>query len=83
MNNVNKVIVSPCSAGFAITKFGNGALTIQPIQPTFYKDWKRADMRKSLKILYPKATIVFVSTEMEIIESQAFGNTWIDLKPKK
>lgn len=77
MKRVNKVIVSPCKEGFAITKFGDGKLTVQP---TYHHDWTRGDIRKSLAILYPNAHVVFYNNPIEIVIKTAFSHAWQTVK---
>lgn len=78
MKNVRLVIVSPCDEGFAISKYGDGPLSVQP---TFHKSWTRAEMRRSLKVLYPNAEVRFRENPHHVITVTSFGETWEELRP--
>lgn len=78
-DHVNQVIVYPCAAGFAITKYGAGKLISQP---TFDRTWTRRDMRKALRNLYPKAEIKFRDVEHEVVIETVFQSAWQELRPK-
>lgn len=74
---VNLIIVYPHEHGYAITKYGDGKLTVQP---TFDKTWTKRDMHRALKNIYPKADIKFRNSPHEVVIVQQFGHAWQELR---
>ena len=53
---VHTVVVTPCPHGYAITCFGAAPLRVSP---TYHESWLMDDIRASLSILYPNATVKY------------------------
>ena len=73
---VHLVIVSPCPEGFAVTKYGAGAINVQPC---FDKTWKKRDIERALKNIYPRAQIKHYQQPVRVEEREHFGAMWRDL----